>query len=188
MPYTPVELRHVRVGRALLGYRREAVENLLAEIADSFETVWRERHELADQVESIESELEELRKREQALTQTLVVAEQAATHVKEQAKREAELIVAEAHAEARSVTRNAQGERYRLQGEVRRVEALLRAALGMIEEADAAPERPAGWPEPERADEVDDVAAHHDPSDESPPSHQLAKVSDLPLFSWVEQR
>jgi cell division initiation protein len=188
MPYTPVELRHVRVGRALFGYRREAVENLLAEIADSFETVWRERHELADQIEVMERELVELRKREQALTQTLVVAEQAATHLKEQAKREAELIVAEAHAEARAVTRNAQGERQRLHAEIRRAEALLRAALGMIEEAEATPEQRAEWPEPETADEVDDVAAHDDPSDESLPAQHLAKVSDLPLFSWVEQR
>jgi cell division septum initiation protein DivIVA len=191
MQYTPVELRHVRIGRTLLGYKREAVENLLAEIADSFETVWRERHELADQIEGVERELEELRKREHALTQTLVVAEQAATHVKEQAKREAELIVAEAHAEARAVTRNAQGERQRLQAEVRRVEALMRAALGMIEEADAAPEPQAAWPEHEGADdieEVDEPVAHDDPSDESQPEQQpLAKLSSLPLYGWVEQ-
>jgi cell division initiation protein len=171
----------------LLGYRREAVENLLAEIADSFETVWRERHELADQVESIERELEELRKREQALTQTLVVAEQAATHFKEQAKREAELILAEAHAEARAVTRNAQGERQRLQAEVRRLEALLRGALGMLEESETAQEQPADWPDRDVA-QADESAEHDDPSDESPPEQrQLAKVSGLPLFSWVEQ-
>src|SRR5262249_54175612 len=87
MPYTPVELRHVHVKRSLLGYKRDAVENLLTELADNFETVWRERHELADQLEEIEHELGVLRSREQALTQTLVAAEQAATHVKDQAKR-----------------------------------------------------------------------------------------------------
>ena len=130
MPYTPVELRHVRVGRALLGYRREAVESLLAEIADSFETVWRERHQLADHSEEIERELQDLRAREQALTQTLVAAEQAATHVKEQAKREAEGILAEAHSEARAVTRTAQVVRERLYAEARRTEGLLRAARG----------------------------------------------------------
>lgn len=135
MPYTPVELRHVRVGRALLGYKRDAVQSLLGEVADSFETVWRERHELADQLESLEREVAELRTREHALTQTLLVAEQAANHVKEQAKREAEVILAEAHHEARSLTRNAQGERQRLYAEARRIEALLRAALGMVEES-----------------------------------------------------
>src|SRR5579862_6557237 len=138
MPYTPVELRHVKVARRLLGYDRTTVETLLNDIADSFETVWRERHELADEREAMQAEIQQLRDREHALTQTLVAAEQAATHVKDQAKREAELIVAEAHSEARSVTRNAHGERQRLLGETRRIEALLRAALGMLEETESA--------------------------------------------------
>jgi cell division initiation protein len=185
MPYTPVELRHVRVGRALLGYRREAVQNLLAEIADSFETVWRERHQLADQVEAMERELGELRTREHALTQTLIVAEQAATHVKEQAKREAEVILAEAHGEARAVTRNAEGERRRLYAETRRIEALLRAALGMVEEGGSG--EPAGWPE----QEDDGASDEHVPEDEhleepKPQQPHLQKVSGG--FGWVDER
>ena len=47
---------------------------------------------------------------------------------KDAAKREAELILAEAHGEARSIVRTAQGEKERLFAEARRVEALLRAA------------------------------------------------------------
>jgi cell division initiation protein len=134
MPYTPVELRHVHVKRSLLGYKRDAVENLLTELADNFETVWRERHELADHVEEIEHEVGVLRSREQALTQTLVAAEQAATHVKDQAKREAEVILAEARSEARALLRDAEGERVRLEAEVRRIAAVLRSALGVVEE------------------------------------------------------
>src|SRR5215208_8443641 len=57
---------------------------------------------------------------------------------KEQAKREAELIVAEAHHEARSIVRGAQAHRERLFAEARRVETLLRSALGMVQEAAAA--------------------------------------------------
>jgi cell division initiation protein len=180
MPYTPVELRHVRVARSLWGYKRTAVQELLTEIADSFETVWRERHQLADHVETIESELEQLRNRERALTQTLVAAENAATELKDQAKREAELILSEAHNEARSVTRNAQSERQRLHAETRRIEALLRAALGMIEEsepaADTAGERPASWPGREDTREFE-LAAEADP-------RQLRKVSGG--FDWAE--
>ena len=204
MPYTPVELRHVRVGRGPLGYKRQAVQNLLAEIADSFETVWRERHELADRVEGLNRELMELRTREQALSQTLVVAEQAAAKVKEHAKREAELILAEARSEARALTRNAQGERQRLHAESRRIEALLRGALGMIEESTAGhqPEpveepveepvgelvpEPVDWPDPE-----DDEPEVHAAEGEEPPAPaaqpQLAKISGLPLFEWVEDR
>ena len=41
MPYTPVELRHVRIGRRPLGYKRDVVERLLEDVADSFEETWR---------------------------------------------------------------------------------------------------------------------------------------------------
>jgi len=180
MPYTPVELRHVRVGRALLGYNRDAVQNLLTELADSFETVWRERHELADQVEAMDEELRQLRLREQALTQTMLVAEQAATRVREQAQREAEMILAEAHNDARAVTRSAEAERHRLHAETRRIEALLRGALGMIEETDAVvaePEPAEPHPWPERAE---------DPKAEETPKPQLQKVSGG--FDWIEHR
>jgi cell division initiation protein len=134
MPYTPVELRHIKLGRSLLGFNREETERLLTEVADSFEDVWRERGELTDRVEELEKGLAELRQREALLASTLVSAEKAAAEAKDAAKRQAELIVAEAHGESRSILRAAQSERERLFGESRRIEALLRAALGIVAE------------------------------------------------------
>ena len=135
MTYTPVELRHVKIERRPFGYKRDAVERLLDEVAASFEEVWRQRGELDDRVDELGKELAELRRREELLAQALVAAEQAASDVRAHARREAELIVAEAHQEARSIVRSAQAERARLGADARRVEALLRAALGMVEEA-----------------------------------------------------
>ena len=135
MRYTPVELRHVKIGRSTFGgYRKLETEKLLEDIADSFEEVWRDRGELTDKLEDVEKILAEVKQRESLLASTLVAAEKASTEIREAAKREAELIIAEAHQEARSVTRGAQSERERLFTEVRRVETLLRAALGMVEE------------------------------------------------------
>ena len=134
MRYTPVELRHIRVGRSLFGYKRHEIDKLLEDVADSFEEVWSERGELADRLEELEKLLADVKQREGLLAATLVSAERAAADAREHARQEAELIIAEAHREARSVTRGAQGERDRLFGEVRRVETLLRAALGMVEE------------------------------------------------------
>ena len=56
--------------------------------------------------------------------------------LKDQAKREAELVVGEAHAEAREVTRAAAAERSRLLTEARKVRALLEAALDAVDDAD----------------------------------------------------
>jgi cell division initiation protein len=135
MRYTPVELRHVRLGRTLFGgYKRDELDRLMEDVADSFEEVWRERGELADKLEDLERLLADVKQRESLLASTLVSAERAAVEAKEAAKREAELILAEAHQEARSVTRTAQTERERLFAEARRIETLLRAALGMVEE------------------------------------------------------
>jgi cell division initiation protein len=185
MSYTPVELRHVRVKRSPLGYNRPAVQQLLTEIADSFETVWRERHQLADHVEAIEGELERLRERERLLTQTLIAAEHAATEVKEQAKREAELILSEAHSEARSVTRAAYNERQHLFAEARRIEALLRGALGMIEESaeqrEPVAEPPAASP-PQQDTREFDQPEEIEPSQPEP--RQLRKVSAG--FDWSD--
>ena len=135
MRYTPVELRHVRLDRALFGgYKRAEADALLSDVADSFEDVWRERGELADRLEDVERHLDEVKQRETLLASTLIAAERTAAEAVESAKREAEVIVAEAHHESRSITRSAQSERDRLFAEARRVETLLRAALGIVGE------------------------------------------------------
>ena len=101
MRYTPVELRHIRVGRSLFGYKRHDIDKLLEDVADSFEEVWSERGELADKVEDLEKVLTDIKERESLLAATLVSAERAAADARDHAKKEAELIVAEAHLEAR---------------------------------------------------------------------------------------
>lgn len=134
MSYTPVELRHVHISRSLFGYNRVVVEQMIEEIADSFEATWRERGALADRIEALEKELAELRQREDLLTHTLVAAEQVASDVRDQARRAAEAIVSEARQEARQILRSAQTQRETLAIESRRIEGMLRAALVMVEE------------------------------------------------------
>jgi DivIVA domain-containing protein len=139
MAYTPVELRHVSLKKGLRGYRAASVDQLISDIADSFEDVWRERADLADRVEQLEAELQHHREREALLSNTLLAAERSATDAKEDAHRKAEQVVAEAHAEARSITRSAISDREKLLGEVRRVRSLLRSALEIVEEGDREP-------------------------------------------------
>jgi cell division initiation protein len=136
MGLAPTEIRHIPIGRGFWGYRRGAVERLLDEIADSYEDVWRDRAELADRVEHLEEELQRHRELETLLRQTLVSAEAAAEEQREQARRNAELVVSEAHAEARRITFQATAERERLQRDVHRLRELLRAALATVDEAD----------------------------------------------------
>jgi cell division septum initiation protein DivIVA len=166
MRYTPVELRHVKVGRSLLGYRRADMDRLLEDIADSFEEVWCDRGELADKVEDLTKQLDDFKARESLLANTLISAEKAAAEAKELARKEAELAISEAHQEARSITRSALTERERLFAEARRVETLLRSALGMVEEVATSHEEvgdaPSGpqehWPKREDTREFEAVS------------------------------
>jgi cell division septum initiation protein DivIVA len=153
MAFTPVEIRHVKFGRGVAGYRRDAVNKTLEEIAISFEDVWRERADLADRVEQLETEIGRLREREDLLKETLIAAERNAVEVKETAQKHAELLVSEAHAEARAITRGAHSERERLIAEARRVRALLRSALDVVEESQASPaEAPDEASDPKKAE------------------------------------
>ncbi len=158
MGLTPVEIRHITFGRGLLGYKRAAVDRLLGDIADSFEDVWRDRADQLDKVEQLEQDLVRYRELETLLRATLVSAERAAHALRDDATREAEQIVVEAKSEARAIVRRARAEHDGLDADTRRVRALLRAALGAVDEAiapvserhgddaqPAAAERPGRW-------------------------------------------
>jgi cell division initiation protein len=136
MALTPVEIRHITLGRALFGYGRAHVDKLLDDIVASFEQVWRERADLADKVENLEQELVRHRELETLLRTTLVSAERASAELKEQARREAELVVTEARAEARKITRDATGDLDRMRAESRRIRSLLGAALATLGEGE----------------------------------------------------
>jgi cell division initiation protein len=138
MTITPVELRHLEIKRGLLGYRRQSVKELLEEVEHSFEEVWRERADYADRIEQLQSELARHRELEGLLRTTLVSAERSSHELKTQAKKEADLVVEEAHAEARSISRAATAERERLLAEARKIRALLEAALDAVGDASKA--------------------------------------------------
>src|SRR5207244_1159114 len=93
------------------GYSRTKVDAILDEIVDSFEQVWRERADLADKVEQLETDMVRYKELETLLRTTLVSAERASHELKAQARKEAELLVEEAQNEARALTRDARAER-----------------------------------------------------------------------------
>jgi cell division initiation protein len=136
MAYTPVEIRHVKLQRGLLGYRQAPVDRLLTEIADSFEGVWRERADLSDRNDHLESELARYKELEELVRATLVSAERAAHELRDQAKREAETIIGEARAEAREIGREMREEHEELLRSTRRIRLLLRSTLDALDEVE----------------------------------------------------
>ena len=161
MPITPVEIRHLTFKRGFAGYRRSQIDRALVEIAESFEQVWRQRADLADRIEELEQEVNRHLELETLLRSTLVSAERAAHDMKEQAHREAELIVTESQAKAREIMRDAIGEKERLLGHARRIQAMLRTALEVVDQ-EVAPAEPAEAPAEgaEPAEDASDPGVH----------------------------
>jgi cell division initiation protein len=124
MTLTPVEIRHVTLGRRLLGYDRGATEDLLERIIESYESVWRERADLGEELERMEGEIARFRELEVLLRNTLVSAERSADDIRVQARREADLVLEEARAKARETTVAAEAERERVKAEIRRLKSL----------------------------------------------------------------
>jgi cell division initiation protein len=138
MPLTPVEVRHLELRRGLFGYRRSSVQRAIEEVADSFEEVWRERADLSERIHVLEGEVARHVELETLLRSTLVSAERASQDMKEQARREADVIVSEASAEGRRLLRDAISEREQLLFETTRIRTMLRAALEIVSEREKA--------------------------------------------------
>ncbi len=155
MSLTPVEIRHVRIGRRPLGYQRPGVDRLLDDIASSYEDVWRDRADLRDEIERLEVELRRQREIEEALRNTLLSAERMADELRARAHQEADLIVEEARAKAREIAASAEAEEQRVRDEIRRLRALeadvraeFRAFLASaLERLETAPPEPVPAPD-----------------------------------------
>jgi len=157
MALTPVEIRHLELKRGLFGYRKSVVHRMMDDIAESFESVWRERSQLAERVEELETEVSRHVELEGLLRSTLVSAERAAQDMKEVARREADVIVTEANGEARKILRDAITEKESLMNDVRRIQALLRSALGVVEETPGTEATPQPQPEASAAPTADET-------------------------------
>lgn len=124
MTLTPVEIRHVSIGRRPFGYDRASTEELLDRIVESYEGVWRERADLREELERMEGEIARFKELEVLLRNTLVSAERSADDIRTQARREADLILEEARAKARETAVSAETERERIKAEIRRLKSL----------------------------------------------------------------
>ena len=108
----------------MLGYARPAVDDLLEEVVRSFEAAWRDRADLRDEVEKLEGEVARYKEVDVLLRNSLVSAEKAADELRAHAGKEADVILEEARVRAREITAEAEAERERIRGEVRRLRAL----------------------------------------------------------------
>jgi len=100
MPLTPLDIHNKEFGRRLRGYDEDEVNEFLDQIIKDYEAMIRENKELQNQIAGLQERLGHFANIEETLSKTIIVAQEAADEVKNNAKKEAQLIVKEAEKNA----------------------------------------------------------------------------------------
>ena len=83
------------------------MEAFLALVASEVETLAKENQLLRDDVRHMDEEISELRSRERALQETMITAQKACEEIRESARKEAEITLAEAELQAEKIVQSA---------------------------------------------------------------------------------
>lgn len=97
---TPLDLRKREFRKVMRGFDPVEVEDFRVRAADELERVIRERMTLEERVKRLDEQLAMFREREKAMNDALVAAQQLRAETREQAEREAQVIIREAEADA----------------------------------------------------------------------------------------
>ena len=118
MKLTPLDIRHKEFSRAMRGYKDLEVDEFLDEIADEFERIFNENIDYQERLEKVEDKVEQYRNIEETLKKTLVSAQQQAEEMKQNSKKEADLILRDAELKSRSILNDSYAERQKIQRSV----------------------------------------------------------------------
>ncbi|RUS48417.1 DivIVA domain-containing protein [Cohnella sp. AR92] len=100
MPLTPLDIHNKEFGKRLRGYDEDEVNEFLDQIIKDYELIIRENKELQNQLGAMQDKLGHFANIEETLSKTIIVAQEAADELKNNAKKEAQLIVKEAEKNA----------------------------------------------------------------------------------------
>ncbi|AIQ19862.1 MULTISPECIES: DivIVA domain-containing protein [Paenibacillus] len=100
MPLTPLDIHNKEFSRRIRGYDEDEVNEFLDQVIKDYESVIRENKELHNQLLSIQERLDHFVNIEESLSKTIIVAQEAADDVKNNSKKESQLIIKEAEKNA----------------------------------------------------------------------------------------
>ncbi len=135
---TPVDARRYDFGSALRGYDKTRVDQFRDQVAEELERLTRANQDLEAKARGFHEQLRAFRERDKALNDALITAQQLRAETREQAEREAQLILREARAEGEKLVEEARQNVRSLQ---LRVEALERGRKSYLAQWRAFSER-----------------------------------------------
>ena len=129
---TPLDVRRYEFGKALRGYDPERVNQFRDQVAEELERLSRLNQDLDAKARGFHEQLRAFRERDKAINEALVSAQQLRTDIREQADKEAALIVREAKADGERIVDEARSEIRRLQDQLESLERSRRSYLAQL--------------------------------------------------------
>lgn len=121
MRITPLDVRKQEFRKAMRGLDGDEVYAFLSTVADEYEAVLNDNKALRERLLELDDKVQEYRSIERTLRDTLLTAERVTVEAKDNARREATLIVKEAQLEAQKALRDITAEGARLRSEIQRL-------------------------------------------------------------------
>ena len=111
MKLTPLDIRHKDFKRGMRGYADVEVDEFLDEVADEYERLFKENIDLNERLESVQEKVTQYKRIEETLQKTLVSAQASAEELKQNATKEAQLILRDAELKARQMVNDTYTEK-----------------------------------------------------------------------------
>ncbi|MFQ5454970.1 MAG: DivIVA domain-containing protein [Nitrospirota bacterium] len=118
MNITPLDIQQISFKVGFRGYDRMEVDSFLQEVSEDYESYIRENASLKEKLAEFEIQVLEMKKKESSLNNTLMKVQELTEKMKENAHKEAELIVREGELKAEQIIGDARKEFAQIQGEI----------------------------------------------------------------------
>ncbi len=137
MGITAIDIQQHQFKTHPFGYEKAGVDRFLELVAEEMERLARQNQEIKDELARTRNALEEMRRREATLKDTLVTAQKVTDDLKNNARKEAEIILAEAALKGERIVAEAEERRSQIAREIqdlKRARASFEVALRALAE------------------------------------------------------
>ena len=107
MKITPLDIRKQEFKKALKGYDKHEVDIFLEMVAKEMEDIIRENNALIEQVRELDTKIEDYRRMEKTLQDTLTSAQKTTDDLRKNAEKEAKMMIKNAEMEAEKIIEEA---------------------------------------------------------------------------------
>jgi len=150
MPLSPLDIHNKEFGRSFRGYDEDEVDDFLERIIQDYEGLIRQNKDAEEKIEQLTEKLKHFTNIEESLGKSIIVAQETAEEVKNNARKEAQLILKEAEKNADRIVSEALHKSRKIAQEVEEVQkhavifrarfrSLIQAQLEMLESGDWEP-------------------------------------------------